>query len=118
MTFPSNMPPLHLIPALSGVRSRRHLVNIRRAEDHVKAASELVKDAIRDEVKLLSEETEEQLRTKVMLIEQASDELSAYVRRHQRTRIFARVAVLNMYLGHFQRMLQKQEEAKAKAAQT
>ncbi|RMZ73898.1 hypothetical protein GMOD_00004700 [Pyrenophora seminiperda CCB06] len=103
MAASPNMPPFFLMPALSGVRSRRHLVVIRRAEEHAKDIRELILAARlpAEGLLLLNEEDEEKFHYKLMLVGQASEELTRYVSRRPRSRIMVRVAWLNHGLSQF-----------------
>ena len=109
-----NRPPLFLMPSIMGVRSRRHLVVIRRAEAHVQAIHELIMAAVDTGVTYLNEEDEEKFRSKVMLIDHAVMELRRYLRRHPGSSIAARVTMVETELSSFEVYLEKQEQAKAR----
>ncbi|EDU45267.1 hypothetical protein PtrSN002B_009068 [Pyrenophora tritici-repentis] len=118
MTAPSNPPPLFLIPFLNSVRSRRHLVQVCRAEGHVQEVHELIRAVVKGEVKFLNEEAKEKFDIKIFLIRRASDKLTCYVRGHPHTRILTRVAELEEDLARFEAFIVKHKEVQANAIET
>ena len=108
-----NVPPLFLLPAIMGVRSRRHLVVIRRAEAHVKTARNLIVTAVTNGELHLDQSDEESLRSKVMLIEQAVDELERYIKRRPQSSILARLAMVTYELDTLNDLLEKRDQVRS-----
>jgi hypothetical protein len=86
--------PFFLIPVASGVRSRRHLVLIRRVEAHMKEFHGYIQSAVGDNLEEWTTIDWTYVSEKASLVQQAVDELLVYVIRHPRSRIACRLSVV------------------------
>ncbi|CAN9438390.1 unnamed protein product [Alternaria alternata] len=86
--------PFFLIPVASGVRSRRHLVLIRRVEAHIKEFQEYIQSAVGADQEDWTTIDWAYVSEKASLVQQAVDELLVYVTRRPRSRIACRLSVV------------------------
>jgi hypothetical protein len=107
----NDFPPLFLIPAVSDVRSRRHIVVIHRAEAHIQA----VVDFLQPNLGHIGSESmmREQLvfvREKAKLVQQAVDELELYISCRPRSRIAPRLEEVKVQLGMIMQAFERYEK--------
>ena len=94
----NDVPPLFLIPSLSGVPSSHHLVVIRRAEAKAAELEDFLRltTAAKDNYRMHEQKTE--VKKKMGLIQQAIDALVIYVARRPRSRVVTRLATVKKQL--------------------
>ncbi|KAF7674338.1 hypothetical protein GT037_008104 [Alternaria burnsii] len=86
--------PFFLIPVALGVRSRRHLVLIRRVEAHIKEFQEYIQSAVGANQEDWTTFDWSYVFEKTSLVQQAVDELLVYITRRPRSRIACRLSVV------------------------